>query len=82
VEYFHVVFTIPDLLSPLTLINKEVIYEILLSRRRTPSAWCWVFPSERLCVDPRSNRTCRHHLCPTTLQRHVYRAVRDLAIPD
>jgi hypothetical protein len=29
VEYFHVVFTIPDLLNPLTLINKEVVYEIL-----------------------------------------------------
>jgi hypothetical protein len=28
VEYFHVVFTIPDLLNPLTLINKEVVYEI------------------------------------------------------
>ena len=29
VEYFHVVFTIPDLLNPLSLINKEVVYEIL-----------------------------------------------------
>jgi hypothetical protein len=29
VEYFHVVFTIPDLLNPLALSNKAVVYEIL-----------------------------------------------------
>jgi hypothetical protein len=29
VTYFHVVFTIPDLLNPLALVNQEVIYKIL-----------------------------------------------------
>ncbi|MHA2497746.1 MAG: IS91 family transposase, partial [Candidatus Hodarchaeales archaeon] len=29
VEYFHVVFTIPDFLNPLALCNKEVVYAIL-----------------------------------------------------
>ena len=29
VEYFHLVFTIPDVLNHLVLVNKAVLYEIL-----------------------------------------------------
>ena len=29
VEYFHVVFTIPDVLGPVTLQNKKLVYGIL-----------------------------------------------------
>jgi integron integrase len=51
--------------------------------RKYPSAqfewaWYWVFPSQRLCIDPRSNKMYRYHLYPTTLQRHVHNAVRKL----
>jgi hypothetical protein len=29
VEYFHIVFTIPDLLNPLALRNQRVVYDLL-----------------------------------------------------
>ncbi len=43
-------------------------------------AWYWVFPSQRLCIDPRSNKIYRYHLYPTTLQKNVHKAVRALNI--
>ena len=51
--------------------------------RKYPSAgyewpWYWIFPSSRLSVDPRTDRTYRYHLYPTTLQKHVHGAARDL----
>jgi integron integrase len=44
--------------------------------RRFPNAarewiWHWVFPSNRLSVDPRSRAVRRHHLDPNVLQRHI-----------
>ena len=48
--------------------------------RKYPSAagswaWYWVFPSERLSRDPRTQVLRRHHLFPGTLQRHFRLAV-------
>jgi integron integrase len=49
--------------------------------RKYPSAssewgWQWVFPSEKLSVDPRSGRVRRHHASEDMLQRALKRAVR------
>ena len=38
-------------------------------------AWFWVFPQDRLSVDPRSGVIRRHHLYDQTLQRAFKRAV-------
>lgn len=43
-------------------------------------AWQYVFPADRLSVDPRTGRVRRHHLCETTLQRAVSTAVRQAGI--
>ena len=43
-------------------------------------AWYWIFPSSRLCVDPRSNKIYRYHLYTTTLQKHVRDAVSELGM--
>jgi site-specific recombinase XerD len=43
-------------------------------------AWYWIFPSSRLSVDPRTGKPYRYHLYPTTFQRHVNTAVRDLCM--
>lgn len=49
--------------------------------RKYPSSgrswpWQYVFPSRRLSVDPRGDKTRRHHVDPKMLQRAVGRAVR------
>jgi integron integrase len=41
----------------------------------TEWGWFWVFPSDRLSVDPESNLVRRYHVLPTTLQRAVKLAV-------
>lgn len=33
--------------------------------------WQWLFPSERLSIDPRSGKSMRHHVQPDNLQRAV-----------
>ncbi len=38
--------------------------------------WFWLFPSERISVDPQSGRSYRYHVHPSTLQRAFGRAVR------
>jgi integron integrase len=38
--------------------------------------WQWVFPSAKLSVDPRSGKTLRHHIDPSTIQKAVALAVR------
>lgn len=43
-------------------------------------AWQYVFPSQRLSVDPRSGKTRRHHLHENGLQRAVKAAARKAAI--
>jgi integron integrase len=53
--------------------------------RKYPAAsreWIWqyVFPSDRLSVDPRSGARRRHHLDPGGLQRAVARAARQTRI--
>ncbi len=37
--------------------------------------WQYVFPSDEVSRDPRSGKTMRHHVSPTTLQRAVKKAV-------
>jgi len=50
-----------------------------------PREWAWqyVFPASRLCVDPATGKTRRHHLHETALQRVVRYAARkaDIAKP-
>jgi integron integrase len=53
--------------------------------RKYPNApqkwgWQWVFPSARFSVDPRSGKTLRHHMDPSTVQKAVARAVRKAGI--
>lgn len=42
--------------------------------------WQYVFPSQKLSVDPRSGKTRRHHIDETTLQKAVYNAVKKAEI--
>jgi integron integrase len=53
--------------------------------RKFPNAakeWIWqyVFPSEKLSVDPRIRVVRRHHLDPSVLQRHIKQAALDAGI--
>jgi integron integrase len=53
--------------------------------RKFPNAgkeWSWqfVFPSERLSIDPRSRLVRRYHLYPDVLQRHVKQASLEAGI--
>jgi integrase len=43
------------------------------------TAWPWqyVFPADRLSLDPRSGTTRRHHVHENTLQKAVTQAARD-----
>ena len=43
-------------------------------------AWQFVFPSPSLSVDPRTGRTHRHHLSPSTVQKAVARAAQAAGI--
>jgi integron integrase len=42
--------------------------------------WQWVFPSGALSACPRTGRIGRHHVFPTTIQRHVRRAGREAGL--
>jgi integrase len=42
--------------------------------------WHWVFPSERLSVDPRGGKVRRHHVNLMTIQRAVWEARRKSGI--
>lgn len=42
--------------------------------------WQWVFPSPRRSVDPRSGKTHRHHLAPSTVQKAVAKAAKAAGI--
>lgn len=53
--------------------------------RKYPNAakeigWQYLFPSSRLSVDPRSNKTRRHHIHENALQRHIKRATGDAGL--
>src|SRR6056297_1215439 len=41
-------------------------------------SWYWMFPSPRLSIDPRSGKTYRMHLYPSTLQKHMKKAVQQV----
>lgn len=38
--------------------------------------WFWVFPSQRLSIDPRTNRVRRYHILPSTLQKSFHIALK------
>jgi integron integrase len=42
--------------------------------------WFWIFPSDRISVDPQTGKSYRYHLHPTALQRHFTGAVRSAGI--
>lgn len=49
--------------------------------RKDPDAgcawkWFWIFPSQRLSIDPQTGRSYRYHVHPSALQRHFAAAVR------
>lgn len=58
----------------------EVFLPFALARKYPNAArdwgWQYVFPSNKLSVDPRSGRTGRHHADPQNLQRRMRRAVQ------
>lgn len=49
-------------------------------RAGTSWAWFWVFPQQRLSVDPRSGVIRRHHLYAETFQRAFKRGVQEVGI--
>jgi integron integrase len=60
--------------------NGEVMLPSALARKYRHAArdwnWQWVFPSQRLSVDPRTGAMRRHHVCEDGLQRAVKKAIR------
>jgi len=44
-------------------------------------SWFWVFPSEKLSIEPRSGVVRRYHVHPTTFQRAFHQAVKRSGIP-
>lgn len=44
-------------------------------------AWQWVFPAERLSVDPRNGKVRRWHIHESALQKAMKRAALDAEIP-
>jgi integron integrase len=46
----------------------------------TEWSWFWVFPSSKLCIDPRSGVIRRYHLYPTTFQKAFHRAVQQAGV--
>ncbi len=62
----------------------EVYLPFALARKYPSAArswgWQYVFPSERLSVDPRSAKVRRHHLDEKCIQRAMKDAVRDAGI--
>lgn len=42
--------------------------------------WQYVFPSDKLSVDPRTNKTRRHHIHESTLHRSIKRATQEVGV--
>jgi integron integrase len=43
--------------------------------------WQWVFPAEKLSVDPRTGKVMRWHIHPSAIQRAVKNAVMNASLP-
>ena len=58
----------------------EVFLPFALARKYPKAArdwgWRYVFPSQKLSIDPRSGREGRHHADPQNLQRRMRQAVQ------
>ena len=74
-----------------TLYNKDQknrvagVYLPYALERKYPNAgkewgWQWIFPSEKLSIDPRSKIVRRHHVHSTNLQRAVKNAAKQVGI--
>jgi len=55
-------------------------------KRKYPEAdiefhWQYVFPSRKRSIDPRSGIERRHHLSPSSIQRAIKQAIREMDIP-
>jgi integron integrase len=62
------------------------VYMPMALERKYPNAsrewgWQYVFPGRTLSVDPRSGRTGRHHVHPSSLEKAVRKAVVKTGIP-
>jgi integrase len=44
-------------------------------------AWQWIFPAQKLSVDPRSGRIMRWHVHPSAIQRAIKEAVKKAELP-
>src|SRR5471032_2639701 len=42
--------------------------------------WFWVFPAEKHCVDPRSEKTMRFHILVDCIQRSVFKAAQKVEL--
>lgn len=61
------------------------VYMPNMLEKKYPSAghslgWQFLFPSNELSNDPRSNVIRRHHIYPTTIQSHVKQAIKKVRI--
>lgn len=66
--------------------GRGAVYMPYALARKYPAAareWCWqyVFPADRISIDPRSGRQGRHHIDPQVIQRAVRQAALDAGIP-
>jgi integron integrase len=62
----------------------EVYLPYALARKYPNAAkelgWQYLFPSSRLSVDPRSNKTRRHHVHENALQRKIKKAAKEAGL--
>jgi integron integrase len=58
-------------------------YALAAKYPNAPTEWGWqyVFPADKLSVDPRSGQTRRHHYLESTLQKAVHQAALRTGIP-
>lgn len=86
---------IPDLKKQIDIVQNLLAYDKScgvsgvympnMLEKKYPSAghslgWQFVFPSQELSTDPRSNVIRRHHIYPTTIQSHVKQAIKKARI--
>jgi integrase len=62
----------------------EVYLPYALSRKYPNAAkelgWQYIFPASKLSIDPRSNKTRRHHIHETVLQKQIKKASKEAGL--